>query len=354
MSNKFSLAKTLVKTGIIGISLGILLNGCMAGMGPRSEELRKKNYSLYKDKNKISLSKAKVLLKNGTVELANGDTILDEDGDIVFATEINNQIFYIVKNYDTKKVSLKNANGKTIKNFGKSFRSRFWKNNNKIYIATTTQTDSKIYTNVYSNVYEFDGEKVKLKLKNKVISGKLVGATSINWSYSRDGSRISRYYFYDIFSGKNKIVKPSLVPNGGYTFLGGKMGYEYKSILGKVGNTIVYIYKYKYLENKDIKEKLILEAQNLQTGKIAILLDNSKEKFSFLTNGEDVVFKNKNRIIDIRTLKSATIDKNFIPIVVKDMPIIVRSGDEWRSYNDYTISRIIYARDKKVIRFLNN
>ena len=117
-----------------------------------------------------------------------------------------------------------------------------------------------------------------------------------------------------------------------------------KFIVGFVGDTALYIYDYKFNDNNGkLQRKTILEAQNLITGQVAILLDDGQAIFSLLTNGKDVVFKQGNRLIDLRSLKSASVDKHFLPIQAKTGYKNMGGGINWSTFDEYSPDKLANA-----------
>ena len=329
--------------------IAVLTTGC-GGMGPKPEELIAKQYSISNGiGEKITLSKPEYYIKNDGVYLQNGDIVIDEEGSISYAQMFNGKLYYIVINPEDYHIKLKTQDGELVKDFGVNYGSIQYGFNNKMYIATTSKSDSQIYTNVYSNLYTFDGDKVKLIKKHVIINGAIrVGLDARSWLssseqdiYGYEQGRGYSWSFHDIFTAKRKDIKPSLVPKDGYSFLGKKMGYSYKYMVGFVGDVAVYIYKYSYANTSgETVDKTILEAQNLVTGKTIILLDNPNTKFVFLSNGRDVVFKDGNRIIDMRTFRPAVIDDNFKTLTVW----YTHANGSKDIYKTYTMEDISYAR----------
>lgn len=254
--------------------------------------------------------------KKDTIHLANGDNIMDEDGYFIGATEIKGELFYAISRESDDHMLLKDIDGKIIKDFGHSEFAMAFGLGDAFYVGTTTKTDARLYSNVLSKVYKFDGTKAKLHQKQVVYnsSSELGAGTVLNYN-----SKYNRSYITDFFTGKVNQIKPSLVPVGGYKFWGKKEGYKYEYIAGTVESVIVYSYNYEYYDKKDSKQyKLILEAQNVATGKSIILSDNSKEKFQFLSNKKDVVFKQGNKEINLATFGAVKTDSSFTVIISKD------------------------------------
>ena len=106
----------------------------------------------------------------------------------------------------------------------------------------------------------------------------------------------------------------------------------------------MYIYDYKFNDNNGkLQRKTILEAQNLITGQVAILLDDGQAIFSLLTNGKDVVFEQGNRVIYLRSLKSASVDKHFLPIQAKTGYKNMGGGINWSAFDEYSPDKLANA-----------
>lgn len=325
------LKKTVLAASLVTASL--LFSGWTfpdLGLGPKKEELVLKQYSLSNGiGQKIALSKPKFYVENDALFLQNGKKVMDEEGAISLAYENKGKIYYLVYNEDSGALKLKSlSDKKVIKDFGTSARRASFVYDGKLYVATTTKTDAQIYNNVYSNLFAFDGESVELVQKSVVASGELIAGLNARatigdaelQTYGYDRARGYKWSFFDLMTNQPKVIKTSLLPDGGYTYVGKKNGYSYEYVLGFVGDTIVYLYEYKYDDDKGERQvKTILEAQNLVTGQTCVLMDDYDKPYSFLTNRYDVVFKEGNRIIDMRTFQPATIDANFKPITLRDL-----------------------------------
>lgn len=350
------LKKTVLAASLVTASL--LFSGWTfpdLGLGAKKEELVLKPYSLSDGVGqKIALSKPKFYLEKDSLFLQNGKKVMDEDGSIVLAYENKGKMYYLVSNEESGALMLKSlADKKVIKDFGTSSRRASFVYDGKLYVATTTKTDAQLYNNVYSNLFAFDGESVDLVQKSIVASGELIaGLNAIATvgdaelqTYGRERSRGYKWSFFDLMTNQPKMIKPSLLPDGGYTFMGKKNGYSYEYVLGFVGDTIVYTYEYKYEDEKgESQVKNILEAQNLATGQICILLNDYDKPFSFLTNRYDVVFKEGNRMIDMRTFRPAAIDANFKPITLRDLNSNLGGGYNESLFPEYNMRKIEMAR----------
>jgi hypothetical protein len=339
--------------------LSATLTGC-GGMGPKPEELVYHDYKVYDSNNKEKLGAPKFELKNDALYLGNGETIMDEEGSIWNAMEFNGKVYYLVYNENNGHLKIKDQDGKLIKDFGESKRTDTYNFNGKMYIATTTAVDAKVYSNVYSNLWEFDGTKPKLIAKSVAVSGDMIDGLNVMHKVSdteRDvyGSRARdfKWAFYDIASGKRVKIKPSLVPEDGYSLFGKKRGYDYDYVCGFNGDTIVYIYKYRFNNKAGEEEnREILEAQDLATGQSIILSDDNNAKFSFLTNGYDVVFAQGNRYVNLRTMKAVSIDSTFFqPIQLKDSYENLGGGVTWNKYTQYSMRDIANARGQGPLMF---
>jgi len=303
----------------------------------------------------IKLSKPSywVDYKNDTIHLKNGDNVMDEDGYLIGAGEINKTIYYVIHDESNEHTVLKTQNGKTIKDMGASEYSVAFNFGGDLYIGTTTKTDAKIYRNVLSKVYKFDGRKASLYKKQVIYSsmGSRLGAGQYVKLVGEPDYK--KEIIYDFFTAKANSVKPSLVPQGGYKFWGRRMGYSFKYIAGAVGSVIVYAYDYDYYDNKDEKHtKTILEAQNMANGKVIYLIDSSNVKFQFLSNKKDVVFKQGNRIIDLATFRPAMIDNNFKPIISDDGYANMGGGFTKIPKAEYSIRNLKSNKDRQ--RYLFN
>jgi hypothetical protein len=338
------LASVLIATGI-----SIFVSGCAGSIGAKPEELVKRNYSVHMPAEVVVLSEPSYNIDRGKIVVSNGNDILDEEGDVIFAKEINGKLFYVVNASGNYK--LKNESKETIKEFPGYSKKQIFASDGKIYLAFADKKDSQFYRNVYTNFYSFDGNTVNLIDKRKIISGTAVGDADLVVSRKTPDSSYS-YYIYHIIKSKDKI-KPSLLPVGGYSsLLGGKIGYHYDYVPGAVGDVVVYQYRYKFDDNGNVVSKRILEAHNTVTGEVAILSDNQEEKFQFLTNGQDVVFKSGDRTVDIRTLKKAKIDANFKPIVFRDGYTNMGGGTNRTDKESYTMTDFNTRKDTVSQKFM--
>lgn len=347
------IGKSIASLLIVGI-IGLVFGGC-AGSGTPDPELNAKQYMISQgigEKANLSVADFYVKRPDGYIVLANGDSIMDPEGAIRRAISFKDKIYYLVKNENTNEIKIKDENGKLIKNFGVAYDFMSYVLNNKIYFGITTKQDSKIYNNVYSNLFVFDGIKSKLIKKSVVGNGNVrVGLFTKAWLdksekevYGYTRGRGYNWAFFDVMTGKRNDIKPSLVPEGGYKFWGKRMGYKYEYMIGFVGDVAIYIYQYKFNTGKGTSSKYILEAQNMVTKKSIILTDNSNEKFSFLSNNKDVVFKSGNRIIDMATFRPATIDDNFKVLELTDCYSNMGGGLTKTKFSEYKMSKIYFAR----------
>jgi hypothetical protein len=336
------------------ITVATSFSGCMQAQ--ITPEMREKPVAISSglgETLKLSVPSYWIDYKNDTIHLKNGDNIMDEQGHLIGAGEIDGKIYYVIHNESNGHVVLKKQSGETVKDMGESEFSVAFNFGDELYIGTTTKTDAKLYNNVLSKVYKFDGKQASLYKKQVVYSplGSRLGAGQYVELVGKPNYK--KEVIYDFFTGHANSVKPSLVPEGGYEFWGQKMGYEFGYIAGSVGSVIVYSYDYEYYDSKDEKQtKTILEAQNMANGKVAILSDSDDAKFQFLSNKKDVVFKQGNRIIDLATLRPATIDGNFEVVISNDGFANMGGGFTERPKSEYSVKDL--RRNKKRQSYLFN
>ncbi|MEA2016885.1 MAG: hypothetical protein U9N59_00435 [Campylobacterota bacterium] len=355
--------KSYLKLGLLAATVSLLISGCAGGASP--SELVPKKYTVGNTKGSITLSEAECVISNGAL-VYKGKKLYDEEGDVIYTEKINGNVYYFIKK-DTDLI-LKNLNKKIIKIFKNSYSNIITSQNDIMYIATTDRhTYKRSYR--YNNLYSFNGKNVEIIGKNhpirltikgnKITGGSVVGGYIIRWVkdhgsvavHGKQNAHMAWTTIENMITRKVVDIKPSLVPHGGYTgVFGNKTGYDYL-ILGMIGNSIVYTYEYKYSDNGKTIEKTILEVQNLETKRATILNDNEDEKFKFYTNGNDVVFKSKNKLIDIRTQQNAKIDNNFDVLKIKNGSEKLSGRVAYYYMDNYSSKNIYYAKGRSPFIF---
>lgn len=311
--------KSLLSVSVL-FTLATTFNGCTPALDnltsglTGSAEYVKKDYQEYNPQEMIQLSKPDYFLENEKIVLENGDVIMDEDGTILAAGKINGTIYHVSKVVDSSNIYLKNEKNEIIKDFGKSYNTKISFSNNKFFIAVSKYPKVRLNPSLFSNFYSFDGKKVSLIDKDKIIQGVAIGNIALHGFINKYDK--VQYFINDL--SINQPIRATYQPLGGYSFLGKKTGYKYDYVPGVVGDTLVTIYEHKFDTANGNDSNYIMEALNTVTKQSVVLLiekEKNYRKFQFLTNGKDVVFKQGKRVIDLRTLKKAQIDNNFQPIV---------------------------------------
>lgn len=288
-------------------------------------------YDVYTPVKKTLSAKDIVQVKNGELKFK-GKTIFDEDGNIVAAYNINNQLFYFVRKDSSDKAGfiLKNEKGKEIKKFeGALLQIVDSEDGLPLILVQLNSMISK-----FDNVYIFDGKEVKLIRKNIqqyvgecYKAGMQIVPGFINGTFANQYSKIE-----SIATGETKKIG-TLHPKD-YFFGGPKK--EKMEIVAVVGQNIIYRYKAS-------DDKVVLEAYNVKTGSQTTLV-RGEGVFQFLTAGKKVIlniFKDKSlsekdtlehlsdsylhdysgkesTYIDLSTLEEVTIDpKEFHPYMLR-------------------------------------
>jgi len=224
------------------------------------------------------------IVKNGAIIMPNNERILDENGDIIQVYHANQEYFYLLQTRKTFK--LKNlATKKVIKEFEKPVDIQSFQDTDGFLLAIKWNLQS----NVYDNIYSFDGKNLKLINKNIVIpfgSG-VHGTYALKGVYKHiEGSlwayQFQGYYIVNILSGKVVEIKPQyskLIT----MILFGTHKSTFKNIIGIIDDNIFYTYK-------DTNGKDVLEVYNGKTNSQKTILETNN-RLQFLKYGNQVVVK---------------------------------------------------------------
>jgi hypothetical protein len=252
----------------------------------------------------VEISKLKTLLhkveakkipivQNGAVIMPNNERILDENGDIIKVLHANHKYFYILQ---TKKAfELKNlASKKIIKKFDAPVGIQTFQDVNSILLAIKWNEQS----NVYDNIYSFNGKILKLINKNIVIpfGYESYGIYAVKGIYKNVEGSSWAYEFYgyniiNIFNGKVVDLKPKYSKMVSMILFGTHKS-TFKNIIGIINDNIFYTYE-------DTNGKDVLEVYNGKTNSQKTILETNN-KLQFLKYGNQIVVK----IFDNKNLKS--------------------------------------------------
>jgi len=260
-----------IKFSTLAVLLVVSFSGCV-GNQPRVD------YPIYTPTQKVEIKHDDIIkVSKGRLEFK-GNSILDEDGDIDMAFNINGKLFYFVTNElsSLATYTLKDEQGKEIKKFeGQSIQ--LVKDENNLPIVMVQLTPIKIY----DNIYKFDGNEVKLVNKNFPMRYHEIYAAGhqIIPKISEDGSFISEYYsFESVTTNANKTLHV-LHP---HSFLGMQKVNSFR-IIGSAGPNIIYTHN-------DQNDDLALEIYNVKTGEQKVLL-KGKNRIQILYSGDKFILR---------------------------------------------------------------
>ena len=242
--------------------------------------------------NKIEAKKIP-FIENGAIVMPNNERVFDERGDIIKVLHANHQYFYILQTRDT--FELKNlVSKKVIKKFDAPVGIQSFQDVDDIILAIKWNEQS----NIYDNVYSFNGKNLKLINKNIVIpfastrdgiyamKGMYKAIEGSAWAYTFYG-----YHIVNMFNGQ--IVKlESQYPEIVSVFLLGKHKSPIKYTIGVIGDNIFYAYE-------GYNGKSILEVYNGKTNSRQAILETNN-KLQFLKYENQIVVK----IFDDRNLET--------------------------------------------------
>ena len=271
MKNKMK--KLITLSAIVASTV---FTGCVNNQ-PRVE------YPTYKPVEKVKLDKKDIIdLTDGKL-MYNNKTIMDADGNINFATLIDNKLYYMVskiEGYKTKYV-LKDENSKVIQEFDGT-RGLIMKDVDGLPLILIEKGNNY----VYGNVYRFDGKEVKLVNKNVEQYNNEVYILGYRFikELQKDGQ----------FSGSLIGWKPlivSVVDNNSKkisvahprTFFGTPQPQEYRMITSS-GANIIYSYK-------DSNGDSVIETHNLKTDSIQTLAKGDKTFCQLLYFGNKKILR---------------------------------------------------------------
>lgn len=309
----------------LSIALLMSLFGCAGNNTPQVP------ISYYKPIKDTKIVKDDTLAKveNGALIFKNGDKVYDEDGDIVAAFTLDNNVFYLLRILDKNLFFIKNANKKVIKKL-KATNIIWFTSPNKVILAVKLPGNHSSY---YDNIYSFDGKKIKLINKNILLdNGYVTGLYYVNVIYRGQYRDFKGYRIVNMLNGKIVTIKPKY-----------KALLDKYYLLGAIGENLFYIYSanpgdffsFSLGEN-------VLEVYNPNNGMQNTILD-SKHKFQILKAGNQYVlkvfnntnltsefkiWKSRGRInskydrepakyISLNTLKEVKISNNFKPIMIR-------------------------------------
>lgn len=232
-------------------------------------------YPTYKPVEKVDLNKRDiVILKNGKLTY-NEKTIMDADGNINFATLIDNKLYYMVSKIqgNQRTYVLKDENSKVIQEFDGA-RILIMKDVDGLPLILIEKGNNY----VYGNVYRFDGKEVKLVNKNIAQYNDevyMAGYRFERYIQTYPPARLLEYKsIVNVIDNSSKTIKP-LRPL--YTW-------EAFPIIASAGSNIVYVYE-------DINGDSVIETLNLKTNQQKTLLKGDKTKCQLLSLGNKKVLR---------------------------------------------------------------
>jgi len=156
-------------------------------------------YNAYKfEKANKETPAPELMVKNGVLEIQNGEKIFDDDGDIIYGHKTEKKIFYVLKKRsDSEEFVVKDTTGKYKKEL-KANKLKFYSNG---YIAARLNTQNSA---VFDNLWHITDEGLKLTAKNLRLNGYTIGRFDIEpiKRYSEYGSYLIGYHITDIPTAK--------------------------------------------------------------------------------------------------------------------------------------------------------
>lgn len=355
-SKKIATSVSIATALLIGFSM----SGC-AGNQPRVD------YEVYKPTQKVEIQSSDIIKVSKGRLTFKGNTIMDEDGDIALACNIDGKLFYFV----TKEMSssavytLKDGQGKEVKKF-EGHHIRIMRDEDNLPIIMVQLADKKLLMS-YDNVYKFDGKDVKLVNKNFPMRyNEMYGAgyQIIPIIYQDGGFGDSYFPLESVTTNETRTIHV-LHPQ---TFFGRLMKDSFH-IVGTAGPNILYTHY-------DQNDEMALEAYNLKTGEqkvlakgnnqVQILQSGDKKILRILSNpalhSESSKFQNTvvsrydnevSTFIDLATLNEVKINMNDFNKMILQTGFTNLAGGytrEW--YITYPLSklhRIVEDRKGKML-----
>ncbi len=310
-----------MKKSLVTVALASVLMLGLVGCGGNTPKVPISYYKPLKDSTVVKNNNL-ASVENGAVILDNGNKIYDEDGDVSAVFTIDEKVFYLLKVQDKNLFVLKDKNKKIIKTL-EATSIHWFTDINKVVLAVKLPGNR---SNVYDNIYDFDGNKLNLINKNISLSrGYKTGFYYINVLYSKDSYRpFKGYQTVNILDGKKIIINPKYK----------KYNFDGYYLIGAVGQKLIYVYN-------DVNRNKIIEVYDMSTNKKEVILDEGSE-FQILKSGNQYVFKifdNKKldteskmhghyqtikskydkesaRYLSLNTLKEVQISNDFKPVLV--------------------------------------
>jgi hypothetical protein len=289
----------------IAIALTALIDGC-AGVSTGTA-VQTKPTKLQHVQQVLKAPKYLLDLKSSVVVSDSGKRILDEEGDIegVYTFD-NGQSFYLLKVVGKDIYKIKTFDKKVLKTFNANSVISF-PNKNEIAFAVKLSGNT---TDIYDNVYLFDGEKFQLVNKNIDLRyAYTTGIYTLRTVYDR-----SSYYFIKYQELTNVIT--------GKTIYNKSIPTKYKAkrkpiIIGARGDKVYYT----YAVSGGMYYTFFIEAYDIKTKQNYVLVAGRTEpEIQILRAGNKAVLKvfNPQRYIDLDTLTEVKgISGNFEPATSK-------------------------------------
>lgn len=254
-----------IKNYVIPLSLTtLLLSGCIS-----TSEVKVPAYNFQKS-NVIMKAENNILVSNGILTLQNGERIIDSEGDIVDYFLINNNLFYIT-NSKNQEFIIKNKQNKIIERIIAN-NIKLFKDNNEVFIATK----ENLRSNVYENIYSFNGVKLQIINKNLNLSN----------GYINDKYFVNRYHYIELNLATFDILITD-IRNNSLVNLNAKYNPGAKVFpIGIVNDNIYYVYG-----TSNFISKNVLEVFNTKTNTTSTLFIGNDNKFQLFKNNENVILK---------------------------------------------------------------
>lgn len=232
----------------------LVLGGC--AQQPKIE------YNIYTPVKKSVINSNEIIKVNGGRLQFKDKSIMDEDGDINMAFNIDGKLYYFTSKEGASLGTyiLKDENSKEIKKFeGKLIRLLKAEDG---YPLILVQKDGSKMNQMFDNVYRFDGKEVKLVNKNlQMYNNEFYAAGhQVVPKVNKEGAFSNSYFpLVSVVNGSSKTIK-ALHPGAFF----GTPNPENLTIITSSGENIVYVYG-------DINGDDAIEAFSLKTGEAKTL-----------------------------------------------------------------------------------
>jgi hypothetical protein len=338
---------------IISLALvGLFVSGCVGGAAQQ--------ISLYAPQKKSVILDGynQNHVKNGAITLSDGSRILDEEGDIKEVFVINGHTFYLLNVISQKVYKVKDLNKNVLKEFDATQDIAWFVGNNKVLFAVRLVGNN--ISQLYDNVYEYDGKTFNLVNKNIDLRNALVSGTYYIKTYQSGGrplNKLIQEFVIDIATGKQYEI---------CTLQTNHKSIYCPNVIGVVGDKIYYMYS---ASTGFLSSEFVLEVFDTKTNQKHILLSTSeKHSIQFLRYRDAVVLKvfdkdlpygeridyiefanEPAKYIDLATLDEVDgISSDFAPIEMWSTFTNVARQDITEYFITVSISQLYYSRHKSI------